>query len=400
MATPSAASAGTWGPIREATASGASFAPTAAADAGGRFTIGYIRQLGGSYRAEIRRGLLAGRLRGASVLLDASPEDLSSLALTQSADGLLAAAWLRDQRPRAATVGVDGDVTGPVDLVPDGTESAFDPRWATPRLLVWDRRTSSASAALQHAAFGSPTPLPGAGLSSEISIVVEPDGARVAVWLDAERVVAATAPAGGSFGPAVAISGPGVARDPQLALGADGTAVAAWVRNEGAGNVLEVASRAPGGAFGLPVALSDPGEGAFAPRIVASSAGEVVGTWVSGRADRGWGTARGPLRMRRLARDGRVAGDAVTLTPPGLRTGEAALADDGRGAVVIGWSSGLLSRRQIGVRRLRRTGRLGPVRELAAGRWELTGAPVLAAATGRAVMVWAADGVVRYRLYR
>jgi hypothetical protein len=403
VATPSAAHAGTWGPVRDATAKGAAFAPTAAADAGGRFTIGFIRQRRGSYRAEIRRGLLARGLSGASLVLDASREDLSSLALTQSADGLLAAAWLRHQDraqgPRAATVSEDGEVTGPLNLVSDGTESAFDPRWVAPRLLVWDRRTSSASAALQGAAFRAPTPLPGDGLTSEISVVAEPSGARIAVWSDGARVVAATARAGGPFGSAVAISGPGVARDPQLALSADGTAVAAWVRNESSGNVMEVASRAPGGAFGSPVAVSDPGEGAFAPRIIASSAGEVVATWVSGPADRGWGTARGPLRIRRLAGDGEVVGDAVTLTPPGLRTGEAALADDGRGAVLIGWSSGLLSRRQIGVRRLGRHGRLGPVRELAAGRWELTGAPVLAAAAGRAVMVWAADGVVRYRLY-
>jgi hypothetical protein len=103
--------------------------------------------------------------------------------------------------------------------------------------------------------------------------------------------------------------------------------------------------------------------------------------------------------MRRLTGEGEPVADAVTLTPEGVRTGEAALADDGRGAVFIGWSSGLLAHREIGVRRLGRTGRLGAARELAAGRWELTGAPVLAAADGRAVMVWAADGIVRYRLY-
>jgi hypothetical protein len=175
--------------------------------------------------------------------------------------------------------------------------------------------------------------------------------------------------------------------------------VAAWVRNEGAGNRLEVAARLPGGSFAAPVALSDPGDGAFSPRVIASSAGEIVVTWVSGPTDRGWGAVRGPLRMRRLAGDGAPASAAVTLTPPGVRTGEAALADDGRGAVFIGWSSGLLASRQIGVRRLARPGRLGPVRQLAAGRWELTGAPVLAAATGRAVMTWAADGIVRYCVY-
>ena len=397
-----------WGPVRDATSAGEAFGPTAAADAQGRFTIGFIRQMRAGYRAEMRRGLLGGRLHGAGRVLDASREDLSSLAITQADDGLVAAAWLRHEDrahgPRAATVSLEGDVTGPVDLVPGGTESAFDPRWlpgapGSP-LLVWDRRTSSASATLHDGAFTAPTPLPGTGVASEVSVAVDRDGALVAVWSDDERILAAAAPAGGAFGAPVTLSGPGIARDPQLAMGADGTAVAGWVRNEGAGNVMEVVLRPPGGAFGAPVALSDPGEGAFAPRLLASSAGEVVATWVSGPRDRGWGSVRGPLRMRRVAGDGAVAGDATTLTPPGLRTGEAALADDGRGAVFMGWSSGLLARRQIGVRRLGRGGHLGVARELAAGRWELTGAPVLAAAAGGAVMVWAADGTVRYRLYR
>jgi hypothetical protein len=401
------AGAATWSPVRDATRAGEALSPAAAADAEGRFTIGFSRQIRDVHRAELRRGRLADGLRGASIVLDRSPSDVSSIALTQSPTGLVGAAWLRNadraQGPRAATVTADGDVGGPVNLVPEGVESAFDPRWSTAGapdpLLVWDRRTSSAATFLDGTSFGTPFPVPGAGLTTQLSVVAERGGGLVAIWSDGTRVLAATAAPGAGFAAPAALSGPGIARDPQLALAEDGTAVAAWVRNVGAGNVLEVATRPPGGTFGPPVAVSAAGEGAFSPRVVASSAGELVATWVAGPVDRGWGSVRGPLRMRRLTGGGEVIGGPVTLTPDGVRTGEAALADDGRGAVFIGWSSGLLAHREIGVRRLGRNGRLGGARELAAGRWELTGAPVLAAAEGRAVMVWAADGIVRYRLY-
>jgi hypothetical protein len=406
-ASPATAGAATWTPVRDATAAGQAFSPSVAADAGGRFSIAFARQLRGSQRAEVRRGLLSAGLRGSSLVLDSSADELSSISITQSSRGLLGAAWLRHadraQGPRAATVSADGEIAGPVNLVPAGTESASDPRWVLrpdgKPLLVWDRRTSSAYAPLDGRTFGAPVALPGAGSASQVSVVEDQSGARVAVWTDGTRILGAQAPADGPFGARTVLSGPGTARDPQLALSADGTVLAGWVRNMGAGNVMEVAARAPGGAFGTPVAVSGAGEGAFSPRLVASSAGEVVAVWVSATTARGWGGARGPLRLRRLTGRGAIAGAAMTLTPTGVRTADPALADDGAGAVFIGWSSGLLAARQIGVRRLGRHGRLGAVRTLAAGRWEATGAPVIAAAAGRAVLAWSANGIVRYRLY-
>src|SRR5687767_1367985 len=74
---PSGAAAATWSPVRSATKSGQSFSPVAAADASGRFSIGFIRQLGDDgYRAEVRRGALDSRLQGGSLVLDASSTDL------------------------------------------------------------------------------------------------------------------------------------------------------------------------------------------------------------------------------------------------------------------------------------------------------------------------------------
>ena len=409
LATAIAAPAGaaTWTPAREATRAGQASWPVVAADPGGRFTLGYIRERGGAYRAELRRGVVARGLRGGPLVLDASDEDLSALALKQFSTGRIGVAWLRHedraQGPRAATVTADGEMRGPVDLVPAGTDSASAPRWVSAPgadpLLVWDRRSGSAAATLDGHRWGTPMPLPGAGIASQVSVVAERGGGRIAVWAAAGRVLAAEAPARGAFGAPVILSGPGTARDPQLARSADGTVVAGWVRNEGTGNVMEVAARPPGGSFRAPVALSGAGEGAFYPRLVASSAGEVVGVWVSGTTARGWGGARGPLRMRRLTGDGVVEGRAVTLTPSGVRTAEPTLADDGRGTLLVAWSAGPLAAREMGVRRVTRTG-LGAVQELSAGRCESTAAPALAAAAGRAVIAWTADGVVRFRLLR
>jgi hypothetical protein len=406
-AAPASATAASWSPVRDATRAGQAFAPAVAADARGRFTIGFIRQRGDVHRLELRRGLFRQGLRGDGVVLDASESDLGSLTLTQSATGRVGAAWLRHadraQGPRTATVTASGDVRGPVNLVPQGTESASAPRWVAgpgaTTLLVWDRPSGSAAAMLEDGTFGTPSPLPGSGTASQVSVVAHPDGARIAVWATGGRVLCAHAQPGAPFGTPATLSGPGTARDPQLVLREDGTAAAAWVRNQGAGNVMEVATRPPGGAFGAPVAVSSAGEGAFSPRLVAASTGDVVAVWVSATTARGWGGARGPLKLRRVAADGTVDGPAATVTPDRVRTAEPALADDGRGALFIGWSAGPLAAREIGVRRLTDAG-LDRVRTLAAGRWEATTAPVLAAAAGRAVMAWTANGIVRLRLLR
>ena len=130
-------------------------------------------------------------------------------------------------------------------------------------------RTTSAQAPLDGVRFGVQNGLPGTGISSQVQLAVQPDGSQLAVWLQSGRVVTAQSPAAGQpFSAPVTLSGAGFARDPHLAMSADGTAVVAWVRSAGAGNVMEVASRPPGGTFGTPVALSGSGEGAFSPELV------------------------------------------------------------------------------------------------------------------------------------
>ena len=392
-AVPTAATAASWGPVGNATRSGQSVGPAVAANADGRFAVGFVRYLGSARRAEVRTGRLTDRLRGDSVLLDSSTGNVDSVAVTFAGEeGPLGAAWRRSankaQRLRGAAVGEDGDVFGPYDLTTDGTESAYAPRWIAqpegPPLLVWDRRTTSAQAPLDGVRFGPENGLPGTGISSQVSLAIQPDGSQLLVWLQGGRVVTALSPAAGQpFGTPVALSGTGTARDPQLAMGSDGTAVAAWVRNAGAGNVMEVAARPSRGTFGAPVALTGAGEGAFTPKLAASSAGGFLAAWVAGPTGRGWGSASGAVRAEQLVADGTPSGLALTLSPAGARIVDPSVTGDGRGGVMVGWRAGSGSARQIVVRRVARDGVVGSPRTLDRGSRIEAGSPVMAGSLGR-----------------
>jgi hypothetical protein len=414
-AAPAAAAGATWGDARDATRAGSAAQPSVAMGGDTGFAVGFIRTLGEDegavHRAEVRAGKGDG-LRGPSVVLDTSTTDLAALTVTLAEDDdgsdLLAAAWLRHadraKGPRAATVTGAGDVHGPVDLVPDGTESASNPRWhvgragRAGRLLTWDRRTTSGAAALEGTRFAPPIALPGAGAPSSLDIAEDVRGDAVAVWLRAGQVLAAQAQGDGAFGAPTVLSGPGVAREPRVIATPDGATYAAWLRNTGTGNVLEVATRGPRGAFGAATAVSDPLEGAFAPQLVRFGGG-VAAVWTVGTRERGWGSQRGPLRMQVLDDDGTPAGAPVTITPPGVRIAAASIASEGDRGLFAGWTVGPERDRRVVVRRVAANGVLGRPRTLAAGRMEDPPAPVLAANDGRAVAAWTDHGTIRYRLY-
>src|SRR4051794_22992942 len=66
---PTAAHAGSWTSARAATSSGSAFAPSVTADARGRMAIGFLRNLRGRNRAEVRTGAARSFLQGDSILL-------------------------------------------------------------------------------------------------------------------------------------------------------------------------------------------------------------------------------------------------------------------------------------------------------------------------------------------
>jgi hypothetical protein len=414
-ATPAAATAATWGAARDATRAGSAAQPSVAIGADARFAVGFVRTLGEDdaavQRAEVRRGS-GDRLRGASLVLDTSTSDLSALTLTLAGDEgpreVLAAAWLRHadraKGPRAATVTAARDVRGPVDLVPGGTDSASNPRWQVGlagragRLLTWDRPTTSGAAALEGTGFAAPIALPGAGAPSGLDVAEDVVGDAVAVWLQDGHVLAAQTQGGIGFGAPTVLSGPGTAREPRVIATPDGTTYAAWLRNTGTGNVLEVATRGPRGAFGAATPVSDPLEGAFAPQLVRFGAG-VAAVWTAGTREQGWGTQRGPLRMQVLDHDGTPAGAPVTITPPGVRVVSPSLASAGRRGLFAGWTTGSGRDRRVVVRRIAGNGVLGRPWTLAVGRRLGLSAPVLAATERGAVAAWVERARVRYRVY-
>jgi hypothetical protein len=406
-ALPASAHAGSWSASRAATSRGAAFEPSVAADARGRLAVGWVRQLGGRRRAEVRQGTLRGFLRGDANVLDRTPSNMDSVTVGFARDGVLAVAWRRladrAQRIHGATVSTGGSTSGPFALTPEGNQSAYDPRLIAGAdgslRAVWARRTTSESAPVVGTSFGAPDSLPAPGNGAAPAVAVDPAGTTVVAWAQGGRVLAAQAPAGGAFGPAAALTDFGYARDPQLAVTASGAVVAAWVANAGRGNAVIGAVRAPGRPlFGDGVRIAGEGARAFGPRIAATSGGEVLVAYVSSSSERGFANASGIVRMQRLDPDGRPLGAApVRLSPDGARALAPAIAPDGAGGAIAGWTD-VRAGRAVQVRRIARGGITGAVRTL--GRGDTAASPALAGAAGRAVAAWTAGERVRYSVYR
>src|SRR4051794_2283988 len=240
---PAAAPAASWTAPRAATAAGSAFPTSVAADARGRMAIGFARTLSGRNRAEVRTGTTGGFLRGDSIVLQSQRHAVFDVQVALPPGGRrAAAAWLafsnRAHRLPATTIAAARGSGPPQPLTPEGTESAYRPRFVTggdgSLGLVWSRRTTSRGRAVLGSVYGAPFALPAPGVASQPQVAVDPDGAMVAVWVDAAgRVLAAEAPAGGTFGAPLVLSATGRARDPQIAVAASGAVVVAWLQSAG-----------------------------------------------------------------------------------------------------------------------------------------------------------------------
>ncbi len=408
-AVPSSAPAGSWSTERAATEAGTAYDPSVAADARGRIALGWGRQLGDVRRAEVRRGTLRRFLRGPALVLDSTTGNLDSVTVALSGNAsLLAVAWRRRldaaQRLFGATVTLNGMVDGATPLTPNGAESAFFPRFVAggdnALRLIWDRRTSSAGRVLAGTGFGAPFTVPGRGVNSGPAVAVDPDGTTVAVWTDGGRVLTASAPAGGAFGPSVVLSAAGYAREPQAVTTDGGDVVAAWLSSSGEGNAILAAARPRDGEFGATVALAGHEERAFAPRLAATSAGEVLVAYLSTSVNRGFGAGRGVVRLRRLDGRERPAGSRIRLSPSGVRAIEPAIAHDGIGSARAAWTDSAGRRSTVQAKRIAPGGITGPVRTLSRAPADSPAAPVLAGASGQAVAAWTRGQDVRYSVYR
>jgi hypothetical protein len=405
---PAPAHAGSWNASRAATRAGAAFQPAVAADARGRLAVGWVRELRGGRRAELRTGSLRGFLRGDANVVDHTSSNMDAVTLGYAPDGVLGVVWRRllsrAQRLRGATVSTGGSTSGPFELTPDGPESAYDPQFVAGAdgtlRAVWARRTASQSALVTGTSFGPATALPSPGNGAAPAVAVDRDGTTVVAWTTGGRMLTAMAPAGGAFGPAVTLPSPGYARDPHIALTADGDVVTAWLASAGAGNAIVAAARPPGGAFGTPYEIAPAGEHAFAPRLAATSAGEVLVAYVASPQTRGYGGASGPVRLQRLGGDERPVGPRVPMSPSGVRAFSPSIAHDGTGSAFVGWTDAHAGRRAVQVRRVAPGGIVGAVRDLGPGDLRGSASPELAGAGGRGVAVWVRGDRVRYSVYR
>ena len=167
-----------------------------------------------------------------------------------------------------------------VATTPDGTATVVWHRWNGSAFII------QAATRPPGGAFGAPVDLSVAGQNATGSqISGAPDGSVTVVWrrFDGTNTIiqAATRPPGGSFGTPVNLSAPGQdADEPQVEVAPDGTAAAVWRRSDGSKQITQAATRPPGGSFGTPVNLSAPGQNAFgSPQIAADPSGAFTAVW-------------------------------------------------------------------------------------------------------------------------
>lgn len=120
--------------------------------------------------------------------------------------------------------------------------------------------------------------------ASKPRVAVAADGGTSVVWRrfdgTSNIVQAATRPPGGSFGPPVNLSAAGQnAVDPQVAAAPDGVTTAVWQRYDGSKNIIQAAIQPPGGSFGTPVNLSAPGQNADQPQVAVAPDGTTTAVW-------------------------------------------------------------------------------------------------------------------------
>ena len=233
-----------------------------------------------------------------------TPVDLSALGgpafnpqIAASLDGTLVVVWQRfdgtvdvvqaSVRPPGGSFGAPVDLSAPgkftnfphVAAAADGTATA-----------VWEgfdgvSNIIQAATRLPDGSFTTPVDLSAPGnFASEPRAAVGPDGTVTVVWYrddGADDIVqAATRPPGGSFGVPVNLSAIGQdAREPGISTAADGTTIVVWRRFDGADTIVQAAKRPPGGSFAMPVDLSAAGQGASEPRISTSPNGATTAVW-------------------------------------------------------------------------------------------------------------------------
>jgi hypothetical protein len=392
---PAAAHAAPWSAPRSVTVSGQAREPVVALGGPDAAAVGYVRHIDGADRVELRQGTVD-TLR-APVITARDTRGLDSTALTYSGHSALVL-WRQFRNPDArvlqlSSVTRTGATTGPNAIT--GPPNSYDPAFVTPNLVRFNRRTAAYVRSIPQGRPGVTMRLP-AGATFDAEVVRLANGALVAVWPSGGAIYTATvAPGATAFGPATRVSAPGgFSRTPKLALTTDGHVVAVWTQADANGRALVAASAAPGAPFGAPIVLAPSTARALTAQAIATTAGDVLVTFVSARAD----SPAGPLQALRLAPDGHATTPIRTLTPSGERTRDASLAVDS-GAGYAAWVvAGNGVRHRVRVVRIAPGGIVGTVRTVSGTDSAVSTPPAFTMTTrGRALIAYATQSL-RIRL--
>ena len=379
---PGAAAAATWSAPQAITSSGTAYGPAVAVGSPDVLGIAYARTIHGTQRIEYRRAVSGRFVR--IVIVDRLSRDQSP-ALTYVGP-TATVAWIRASHTGRAValsrVSPRGVVSGPQSL--GGAPNQYEPRFPDPAQLLFNTRATSTVTAL--GSTGKPTVgvrLP-RGATFDATVAVLPNGDRLAVWSETGRVYTAREVRGTfKFGAPTRLSDlDGFARDPHVVVTTDGHAVALWRQSGG----VRTASLAPAAqAFAVSREVVAPTEAAEGLSAIATTAGDILVTYVSSPGD----TPAGPLRALRVDPAGGAASAITTLTPPGERARSATLAVDSSAAWAT-WTTAGQVRHTIRVSRIDALGHASAPRTLSGRDSAASTEPAFALSLrGRGIVAWA-----------
>lgn len=283
--------------------------------------------------------------------ISAAGQNSFDAQIAAAANGSVTAVW-RNFRGRGATIQAatrpPGGSFGPAVNISGAGLGAYGPQIAIgpngAAIAVW-YRTDGYEGTVQAAirppggSFGAPVDLSAAGkFVDQPQVAIARNGAATVVWTThkggySDIIQAATRPPGGSFGPAVnlSVSGPGTSSSsPQIGIAPNGTATVVWYRARGNASKIQAATRLPGGSFGAPVNLSPAGEDDIFPQIAIAPDGTATVVW-----------SRYTVPDHRVQAVTRASGgafkSAVNLSAPGRNAYNPQIAVAPGGGVTVVW---------------------------------------------------------------
>jgi hypothetical protein len=181
-------------------------------------------------------------------------------------------------------------------------------------------------------AFAARTALGPSTASSAVDADLGPDGTLAAVWASGGALHVTVVPAGQAPRAPIDVSAPG-ATGAAVAVGPDGAITLAYRTKVGTTYAMNVATAAPGGAFGAPVTLESGSAGMDSPDVAAGAGGALAVTY------------RKILTRYRARVAVRPAGAPAFEAPETMPGGDQAVirtqvAIGGDGHVVAGWVDG------------------------------------------------------------